>query len=64
MPTNKINKQKLLNTLESVKPGLANRDVNGTKPKRELRDFARWVNTHRTLYSCSWEKYKQKIGYK
>ena len=39
-------------------------DISGKKPKRELRDFARWVNTHRTLYSCSWEEYKFKIGYK
>lgn len=39
------------------------RDLNGTKPKRELRDFARWVNTHKHFFSCSWDEYKKTVGY-
>lgn len=39
------------------------RDLKGTTPKRELRDFARWVNTHRSFYVCTWNEYKREIGY-
>jgi len=86
----KINKKDLLKKLESVRPGLSNkeiiefaelervkflkgmsvtpfaqpyRDLEGTKPKRELRDFARWVNTHKNFYACSWDEYKKSVGY-
>jgi len=39
------------------------RDFKGTKPPREQRDFARWVNTHKHFYKCTWNEYKKSTGY-
>jgi hypothetical protein len=35
------------------------RDIEGSEPTREQKDFARWVNKKQIFHSCSWAEYQR-----
>jgi hypothetical protein len=37
------------------------RDIEGTEPSREQKDFARWVNKKQIFHSCSWSEYQRDV---